>query len=258
MQNQILIGVASLIFLGYVILTLSSCHEDEIAPLGLKLDGEEEIMRSSSIVTNHSLIVNPISIPYGKTFQQWTIDWSKYVMSFECGINPLFDETGEDALNSQYGPVVFLTGTIGGTATRIVTIGKDKSVLFPVINVINDYPCPDALFKPDKGQSVESFLIEGARKVIDQAQNLQVTLDGVPIKITKANRYSTRIFHFTGSKDLVNCLDPCVTGFTQPAVSDGYWIMLNKLRPGQHKLHFHGEIPVSGFVVDVTYLLIVK
>jgi hypothetical protein len=258
MKNRILFGVASLIFLGYAILTMSSCHEDEIAPLGLKLGGEEEITTSSSTLTNNSLIVAPNAIPYGKTLQQWTIEWSQYVMSFECSINPLLDETGEDALNSQYGPVVFLASTIGGTATREVTIAKDKLVLFPVINVINDYPCPDALFKPAKGQSVESFLIEGARNAIDQAQNLQVTLDGVPIKITKANRYATRIFHFTGSKDLVNCLDPCITGFTQPAVSDGYWIMLNKLRPGQHKLHFHGEIPSVGYVVDVTYLLIVK
>ena len=260
MKKLVLFGVVSLLLTGSA-LFLTSCEKEEIEPLGLKLNNPDEDLTATSTLGSSTtgsspFIVSPTAIPFGKTFPQWTIEWWKYVMSFECAINPILDDDGQHALVGQYGPVVYLAGTAGGSATRLITITRDKLVLFPVINVINDYPCPD--FKPAPGQSVESFLSQGAKTTIDQAQNLFVTLDGSPIRVTKASRYATRLFQFTGNKDLINCLDPCITGFAQSAVSDGYWIMLRNLLPGKHVLHIHGELAGSGFVTDVTYYILVK
>ncbi|HZM15076.1 MAG TPA: hypothetical protein VFE28_03665 [Candidatus Krumholzibacteria bacterium] len=76
-------------------------------------------------------------------------------------------------------------------------------------------------------------------------------------------------FHrsFRGTSDLIlldidsswGVADPCVTGAPQPAVVDGFWIMLAPLPPGVHTLHFHSELPdFGGFMVDVTYNLTVQ
>jgi hypothetical protein len=43
-------------------------------------------------------------------------------------------------------------------------------------------------------------------------------------------------------------------GFMDPAISDGYWIMLAPLSPGSHVVRFGGVFPPPGrFVLDFTY-----
>lgn len=203
-----------------------------------------------------TLTLDPRSDPFGKTFRQWTVEYWKYVMSFACEINPLLDDSGDHVIRDQEGPVIFLSSVTGGIASREVTVPADAAMLFPVLSVLAGYPCTDALGKPAPGQTVESFLQAGTKSFIDKARNLRVTLDGMEIPVTPVARAASNIFYLTGHPELAKCLDPCITGFAQPAVSDGYWIMLNTLRPGKHKLHFHAEVPEYGYVVDVTYLII--
>jgi len=40
-------------------------------------------------------------------------------------------------------------------------------------------------------------------------------------------------------------------GDHDPAVADGYWLMLAPLSPGEHQVHFSSGRP--GFSLDVTY-----
>ena len=45
-------------------------------------------------------------------------------------------------------------------------------------------------------------------------------------------------------------------GIYSSAVDDGYYAIVRPLRPGNHTLHYHAEVPDAGFVIDVTYHLI--
>jgi hypothetical protein len=120
------------------------------------------------------------------------------------------------------------------------------------------YPNADLSFKPAPGQTVEQFLKISADKFIDQATNLAVTLDGKPIQVSEANRYATNAFSIIGNKELGNYLDLNVTGKLQSAVSDGYFVTVENLPIGDHKLKVHAEIPQKGIITDVTYTIKVR
>lgn len=195
--------------------------------------------------------------PFGKSYAGWTEAWWRYVMQFDCANIPTNDQTGANSNVGQTGPVYFLVGTSGGSANRTVVIPKSKGILFPIITYLNDYPCPDANFKPEQDQTLEEFLKEGAKATIDMAGNLKVDLDGKTIINVSSYRVPTNMFSFTGNADLASCVDPCITGLKQEAVSDGYWIILKPLSKGKHILHFHGEISNYGFEVDVIYTIFI-
>lgn len=267
----------SLIFIiPIAVFTLFTACQKEDELTFENISNEEELDARSN---QNSPVYPPNSHPFHKSYAAWTVTWWQWLMSFDCASSPLNDPTGANGGAGQSGPVYFLVGTTGGSAVRNVTIGKDKAILFPLINTINDYPCPDPNFQPPAGQSLEDFLLEGAASFINLTENLSITLDGKDLGNEGDGdmgdddgddddeddginlldyRFPTELFNFTGNPDLINCLDPCVTGTSQVAVSDGYWIMLKKLKKGKHVLHFHAEVPIYGFVVDVRYNIKVK
>ena len=77
--------------------------------------------------------------------------WWKWVLAIPASQNPIFDQTGADCGLGQNGGVWYLAGTTGGAVTRTCTIPAGKSIFFPIINVNNDYPCPDPGFQPPPG-----------------------------------------------------------------------------------------------------------
>ena len=206
--------------------------------------------------------VMPInSSPYGKTYGEWGAEWWKWALSFPIDQNPIMDPTGEFASQGQSGPVWFLAGTSGGTAERAVTIPAGKAIFFSMLNLINDYPCPDPNFQPAPGQTLEEFLTEGAAFFIDHTTVLFAEVDGVPLKNLFNYRATSGLFTFTGDPSLVS-FDPCITGAPQQAVADGYWVMLAPLRRGAHTIRFGGteEFPEFdfSFSVDVTFHITVE
>jgi hypothetical protein len=95
------------------------------------------------------------------------------------------------------------------------------------------------------------------------ARNFGATLDGVSLAPTdiipppaaSTYRATSPLFLFRADHSL-NQFDICVTGGIQPAVSDGYWIMLASLSPGNHELDI--KQPVSGSTsLTITYRLFV-
>jgi len=206
--------------------------------------------------------VSPInSNPYGKSYGDWCAAWWTWALSFPADRNPILDATGAFGSQGQSGPVWFLAGTAGGTVVRTLTIPAGKGIFFPLLNVINDYPCPDPNFQPAPGQSLEEFLTEGAVFFVDHATELALEVDGVPLRNLFDYRATSGLFTFTGDPSMT-VFDPCITGEPQPAVSDGYWLMLSPLRPGQHTIHYvsKAEFPEFGFefTVEVTYHLTVE
>lgn len=230
---------------------ISSCHEaqDEIAsPLHqVALDTR---------ASQNSLVFPITAHPYGKSYAEWSTLWWQHVLNFDCANNPLSDMTGANTGVDQSGPVFYLFGTPGGTATRTATIPANKAVLFPLVNCYWQSPCSTPLGdEPAPGQTLEEFLTAVCAFFMDGAGNLSATLDGVELTNLSSYRATSDLFTYTGNIDLASCFDGCINGLPQPAVADGYWLMLKPLSPGTHTLHFTGGMPDFGFFVDVTYTL---
>lgn len=172
----------------------------------------------------------------GKSLQEWIIDWWQFLMSHDCAS---FPSAGAEI---QAGSVHFLSGMVG-TYELEIDVRADQYILSPVINYINDYPCPDPDYKPAPGQTLEEFLQQGAAQFVDLADDVSATLDGQSLAVGADQRLLTELFAFRGNPEIATCLDPCVTGELQDAVSDGYWIMLRPLSRGVHILELHCTHP---------------
>jgi hypothetical protein len=84
--------------------------------------------------------------------------------------------------------------------------------------------------------------------------DLEATLDGKPIVYsphTPITRTQSPVFTATFPADNVfDAPADILTGF--PIVSDGWWVLLPPLSPGEHVLHFR-----AGAAQDITYRLTV-
>jgi hypothetical protein len=197
-----------------------------------------------------------------ESYGQLGVLWWKWVLSIPAEQNPLFDTTGADCAVDQSGGRWFLVGSPGGSVTRSCTLPADKKIFFPIISVENDYPCPEPpIFQPAPGQSLKDFLtngtgsIPGAVTLINQATDLQASLDGASIPILASYRGTSNMYSFAGDPSLTAVFDPCITGSQQKAVSDGYWLLLAPLSSGQHTLQFGGSL--FGNPESATYKLTV-
>lgn len=195
--------------------------------------------------------------PYGSSYASWCEAWVKHIYSTPCDQNPLAITTENRKDPEQVGTVFFLAGTLGGTIERTATISAGQGIFFPVLNYVATYPCPYAGFKPAPGQSLKDFLMRKAMEMVDQGTLMSITLDDMRITDLVPYRVTTDLFYLNALPELT-CLDACVTGELQPALADGYWIMLRPLSPGQHKLQYKGSYPKVGWVMDVTYYLTIE
>jgi len=210
-------------------------------------------------------VMPPQSHPNGKTYGEWGAVWWQWAMSFPIEVCPIEDPSGASCGLGQLGPVWFLAGTSGDAVQRTCVVPAGKAIFFPIINILNDYPCPDPSFGPAPGQTLEEFLTEGANWYIAHVSELTAEIDGVPLKNLYDYRGTSKLFEFTADPSQV-AADPCVTGGPQSGVADGYWIMLAPLKSGQHTIHFTGTwlftLEEDGFdwtfTVDVTYFLTVQ
>lgn len=194
---------------------------------------------------------------FGKSNQQWSTEWWKTIMSYDCVHNPLNQQSLSVTVN-QASPVVFLSGMPSGISERTIEVTRDKALFVPIINVLKEYPSTNTDQNPRPGQTVEQFLKAEAAKYVNLATNMKVVLDRDVIKITAKDRVATDMFYFKRNKDLAGCVGQAVTGQLQVGVSDGYWIVIDHLSPGRHTLHTHAEILATGIVPDVYYNIIVR
>jgi len=202
-------------------------------------------------------VVPPQSQVQGLTYAQWSAKWWQWLLAIPADQNPTLDATGEDCAVDQSGQVWFLAGTPGGKAIRTCTVPPGTFLFFPIVNAEMDYPCPDPTFQPAPGQSLEAFLTENVRALVDLVSDVRAEIDGRAVKVDDF-RVTSNLFYFTGDPSLTAVFDSCITGSSQPAVSDGYWLMLAPLSPGTHTIHFGGKFVPIGFETEVTYTLNVK
>jgi hypothetical protein len=194
-----------------------------------------------------------------ESLRNLTAEWWQWEYSIPTPENPMLDPTGENCVVGQRGSTWFLAGTIGGgAATRTCSVPAGVKLFFPIANAsFSDSPgvC---------GQGPESFSVADMRaavaEFIDGITDISVELDGEPVK--RVRRVRSRVFEVALPEN--NVFDePCAAdgglpaGIYSPSVDDGYYVLLEPLRPGEHTLHFHAEQADAGFVIDTTYHLTV-
>jgi hypothetical protein len=218
-------------------------------------------------------ILFSIMIPYAFAFEvsqpnkQLTAKWWEWVFAIPPEDNPLVDETGENCDVDQKGPIWYLAGTIGGSAERECTIPEGKDILFPVINVFCSEITDEGLIKDIINVPMEEDippsqlkrgLIGCAEFFMDQVDIFQVTVDGeeiANIEDLEDFRVQSTLFKIAYPEDNVYGVE--TTTEPQKSLSDGYWVLLKGLEPGEHTIEFTGGI--SGvFETSVTYHLTIE
>jgi hypothetical protein len=189
------------------------------------------------------------SAPFGKTPGEWTAEWWKWFISIPTDESPINDPTGENCAVGQSGPAWFLVGSGGGKAERECVIPAGKAIVIPNITTHCSYALNPSL-------ETEEDLMSCAKNDQDLTKETRTTLNGADIL---NYRIKSPVFDVTIPSDNV---------FSAPAgqtraASDGYWVMLTPLPPGNYELRAIGvleEVTVSGpsvYVEDSTYHLTV-
>jgi hypothetical protein len=153
---------------------------------------------------------------------------------------------------NQKGYFFFLAGTLGGDAVeRTCTIPKGKAIFFPVYNAFQTIE--DNNPNADTIPEIKQIVIDN----VNQATNLKASVDGVNIKVDNKLRALSNVFKFTLGED--NIFGPGAAG-TYISVSDGYWVPLKPLKPGNHEISFSadGPPPPDASRIDVTYHITVQ
>lgn len=187
------------------------------------------------------------SYPYGKSYAEWITLWWKWLISIPKEKSPAFDTTGEQCNISQDNHHVwFLPGTFGGPANRKCTIPKGRALLFPVIN----YECS---FADTPSIKSEQELEEKCRQEMDHIGDINASLDGKKVHI---HNYRVHSRCFTVNIPPDNCLG-ALSGMTRIA-SDGYWLFIEPLPPGNHMLTSFGSCMSGRIKIDCTFQLVIK
>jgi hypothetical protein len=186
------------------------------------------------------------SSPYNIPYNEWTARWWRWVFSIPIDKNPLVDKVGGDCAESQRGPVWFLAGTTGEThsAIRRCSIPSGKSILFPIIVSLFS-------FAEVRSIKTDEELISCTAKDMDEYSLLEASIDGQRLK--NLDQYRVRFGPFD-INIVSNNIWNVHPGFTR-AVSDGFWIFLEPMNVGYHKINFHGREP--NFYTDVTYYIMI-
>jgi hypothetical protein len=186
----------------------------------------------------------PTSQPHGLSYTEWSVKWWQWALSIPASQNPLLDPDGTFCHVGQSGHVFFLGSNGGGTNVRSCTIATGQSVLFVAggaLCILNLDADTDAGLQQCVEDALALFTMVSA------------DVDGTPVQDIDSYVVVTPLFNFTLPADNLFGLPP---GEYQARA--GNWILMTTpLSAGQHVIHFHDEVPVNGFVSDVTYDLTV-
>lgn len=196
----------------------------------------------------------PNSTAYGKGYAALTADWLEWVLAIPAASNPLLDPDGAFAAVGQSGKVWFLVGTVGGPATRTVTVPAGTALFFPIVNYfwVNTPEYGDPPWSPAQEAFVRSFLAAN----IDTAYGLILEIDGRTVPNVNSLRVSGEVGDCTIPDD--NIFGVPFDPVPHKCVADGYWALLPPLSAGNHTIHFAGGVAAVGFSLDVTYHITVR
>jgi hypothetical protein len=204
---------------------------------------------------------SPKSRAYGKTLGQWGAEWWLWMGQFPLADNPITDPDGSrgGADYQPQGPVWYLAGTFGGPAERWVEIPTDTSLLFPIINW--DVWSPEDCWwmgasvepNPCTAGQLQAFFNDF---FTNHVTGLLVTVDGEAVPNLFAHRAISGPFTLPIYPDTLWTDFGYTAGARYPNLSDGYYVMLKPLAPGEHVVAFAAEVD-NNPGQQVTYHLLV-
>ena len=195
-------------------------------------------------------LYSPDSNPYGTSFPVWTTKWWQWFIGIPNSQQPFPDTTGEKCNTNQAGPVWYLVGS-GGKVERNCSIPSSKAILFPILNTECSYSESPSL---KNEAELRKCAVDSNKDAI-----LSASLDNQEIKNIDKYKITSGLFNVSYPSDPVFVTN---SNFSQ-AVSDGWFIMLEPLKPGQHELKFSAsqvgaQTTGESTALDVTYHLTIK
>jgi hypothetical protein len=194
---------------------------------------------------------------------------------------PILDTTGELCGQGQKGKIWFLAGSFGGTigegtVERNCTVPANKTLFFPVFNTL--------WWAPEDGETAAEVRILSNESIVPvigcelrepfsvcnpnvAGLDMEVLVDDEPVEDIFGYRAQSppggSLYQIEegswgvdfGGQAPPNFFPP---GDRDPAVADGYWVMLRPLSPGDHTVVIRATVPGDNFELLVTYMLEVK
>lgn len=225
--------------------------------IGCVLLGLTAVPVADAIADDERKAVAPEESVLGMSQGDWGAAWWQWALSIPADRNPILDADGSFCGEGQgSGPVFFLAGTWvdlveGG---RTCTVSAGQALFFPLVNT----ECSEA--EDDTpwfcANAAECRECAGLNADTFDPDSLVVTVDGKKLKDLDQHRQQSAAYTFTLPED--NILGEDETNSI--SVSDGYWVMLKPLSPGEHTIHFEGgPLPEYGdWLQDVTYTITVE
>jgi hypothetical protein len=180
----------------------------------------------------------------GRTMDEWGAKWWQWAYEHP---EVLGDATGEfSALGDVGGPVFFAQGSGGDPVRADVVVPGGQYILLPVATYNWTFfdPCAEVECARD--------IIN--RKFIDGITYISVRIDGEPV-----HNLRSHLVRVSETDPLIFKVDagPIQSdgyGGILDAVQGGYWLMLEPLPPGKHRVSFFATIPnvdpISGELLD--------
>jgi len=190
------------------------------------------ILALTSIVQAAPRIYPVNSMPYGKTYSQWSADWWQWGLSQPVDGHPFVDDPSFDVTAGQCGPVWFLTTPLG-TVERHVAIPAGKSLFVGLLNA-------EASDLEGLG-STKTERRETANFLADHIVSVSCAIDGETVANMDRYRVTSPQFSFVAPTPWIFG----ETGGRGKSVGDGYYLMLAPLTRGTHTITIGGEFHFS-------------
>jgi len=194
----------------------------------------------------------PNSLVADRDLAWYAQDWWQWAFSMPANQSPVRDPDGRLCGVNQDGPVWYLAGGFGTARIhRSCTVPEGRFLFFPIINTA-------VTSTPGQTRTCEEVREEAALNN-DRYVHLMVEIDGIRIPDLQRTRIAPETcFNLAGraSPDL----EP--RSF-YPTATDGFWVMLSRLPPGDHHLEFRAfytnpESPEGNAVQNISYDLVIE
>jgi|SRR6476469_10031351 len=177
--------------------------------------------------------------PEGRSWEEWGTEWWKWVLTKPDSTNPVNDiDGGFQGIGQTHPKMFMLAGTHSKKAERTVTVPKGTSIFtcvavmsasfaeFPKLKTVNEL-----LTYAKQGNNVEDMKV-----TISKMQDMGKRTDQVTLEKTDLQQYhvtSSNAFQVTLPRHNLQLYAKEGETFV---VSDGYWICLRPLHPGNYDL----------------------
>lgn len=187
----------------------------------------------------------------GVRLDQYANRWWQWAYSMPASESPVRDQVGIKCAVNQSGDVWFLAGGFGSSRiTRYCEIPQGKHLFFPIINM---------LYIPSREQLKMGSIpcrraMNGAAANNNNLEYIEVVIDGE--SITDAEKLRVRPNECFDAAGGIPSKDDSPKVF--PSATDGYWIMIKPLSPGDHEIRFRAKYnnPGRGYgtmIQDIHY-----